>query len=163
MKRLIIFLGLVFFALGIKAQIELGTIVSLQSDTTIIYSFGLGAGNAGDTAVFIDDAIIGAFYNDGSDTIVVTSLLGVIETGSGSSTIDVQGYFNDTLLTTYADIINTSALTVTSTTTGDVTTTFTNDEIPPGMWIWCVIDATVGSRPSLLSLSMIGHKRNLSY
>lgn len=128
-------------------------------DTIPIFVFGLGSGVAADTAVFNDNAIAGAFYNAGSDTLKITSLMGVLAEGSGTETIAVQVSWHATFKSGSATNLNSSALTVNSITTGTSDTSFANDEIPPGVFVWCTLSGTsAGNKPSLLILTMSGYK-----
>lgn len=135
------------------------TDVRLLVDTIPIFVFGLGSGVAADTAVFNDNAIVGAFYNAGSDTLKITSLIGVLAEGSGTETIAVQVSWHATFKSGSATTLNSSALTVNSITTGTSDTSFAADEIPPGVFVWCTISGTsAGNRPSLLILTMSGYR-----
>jgi hypothetical protein len=133
--------------------------VVMLADTIPIFTFGLGGGLAADTAAFNDNAIAGSFFNAGSDTIHVTSLRGVLAEGSGTETVGVQVSWHATFKSGSATNLNTEALTITSTTTGDVDTSFANAVIPPGVFVWCTISATsAGNKPSLLILQLSGYK-----
>ena len=133
--------------------------VRLLADTIPIFVFGLGSGVAADTAVFNDNAIAGAFYNAGSDTLNITSLMGVLAEGSGTETIAVQVSWHATFKSGSATNLNSSALTINSITTGTSDTSFDNEKIPPGVFVWCTLSGTsAGNRPSLLILTMSGYK-----
>ena len=133
--------------------------VRLLADTIPIFVFGLGSGVAADTAVFKDNAIAGVFYNSGSDTLKITSLMGVLAEGSGTETIAVQVSWHATFKSGSATNLNSSALTVNSITTGTSDTSFANDKIPPGVFVWCTLSGTsAGNKPSLLILTMSGYR-----
>lgn len=133
--------------------------IKQASDTIPIFVFGLGSGVAADTAVFNDNAIAGSFYNAGSDTLKITSLMGVLAEGSGTETIAVQVSWHSTFKSGSATNLNSSALTVNSITTGTSDTSFANDKIPPGVFVWCTLSGTsAGNKPSLLILTMSGYK-----
>lgn len=135
-----------------------------STDTIPLFVFGLGSGVAADTAVFNDNAIAGAFFNAGSDTLMITSLRGVLAEGTGTETIGVQVSWHATFKSGSATNLNSSAYTVTSITTGDEDTSFANSTIPPNVWVWCTLSGTsAGNRPSLLILTMSGYKQNRSY
>ena len=143
---------------------QIGVIADLKADTIPIFVFGLGSGQTADTAVFNDNAIAGAFYNAGSDTLMITSLRGVLAEGTGTETIGVQVSWHATFKSGSATNLNASAYTVTSITTGDEDTSFAASTIPPGVWVWCTLSGTsAGNRPSLLILTMSGYKQNRSY
>ena len=133
--------------------------VRLLADTIPIFVFGLGSGVAADTAVFKDNAIAGVFYNSGSDTLKITSLMGVLAEGSGTETIAVQVSWHATFKSGSATNLNSSALTINSITTGTSDTSFANDKIPPGVFVWCTLSGTsAGNKPSLLILTMSGYR-----
>lgn len=143
---------------------QIGVIADLKADTIPIFVFGLGSGQTADTAVFNDNAIAGAFYNAGSDTLMVTSIRGVLAEGTGTETIGVQVSWHATFKSGSATNLNSSAYTVTSITTGDEDTSFAASTIPPNVWVWCTLSGTsAGNRPSLLILTMSGYKQNRSY
>jgi hypothetical protein len=144
--------------------IQIGVIANLKADTIPIFVFGLGSGQTADTASFNDGAIAGAFYNAGSDTLMITSLRGVLAEGTGTETIGVQVSWHATFKSGSATTLNASAYTVTSITTGDEDTSFAASTIPPNVWVWCTLSGTsAGNRPSLLILTMSGYKQNRSY
>lgn len=135
-----------------------------DSDTIPLFIFGAGSGQTADTAVFNDNAIAGAFYNAGSDTLHITSLRGVLAEGTGTETIGAQVSWHATFKSGSATNLNSSAVTITSITTGDDDTSFDNNDIPPGVWVWCTLSGTsAGNRPSMLILTMTGYKINRSY
>ena len=149
---------------------DLGTVVSYQADTTTIATFNFGGYNVADTVIFNDSTIIGSFKWEGSDTIVVTKLIGVLRDGLsplGDPTLGIQLYWNDTAFVELGDsytTINAAPLDIISTTVGTSDIAFANAEIPPNVWVWLRCPTvTLGRKPTYLSVSIIGHKRNLSY
>lgn len=133
--------------------------VRLLADTIPIFVFGLGSGRTADTALFNNGAIAGAFYNAGSDTLMITSLRGVLAEGTGTETIGVQVSWHATFKSGSATTLNASPYTVTSITTGDEDTSFAASTIPPNVWVWCTLSgASAGNRPSLLILTMSGYR-----
>jgi hypothetical protein len=139
---------------------SISSVAPVFTDTVAFYAFGLGSGLAKDTAVFVDNAIIGAYYNAGSDTLHVTSLMCVLAEGSGTETVGVQISWHATFKSGSATNLNASAYTVTSITTGNNDTSFANAIIPPGVWVWGTISATsTGNKPSLLSVTLSGYKK----
>jgi len=136
----------------------------LDSDTIPLFIFGAGSGFSADTALFNNNRLIGAFYNSGSDTLYVTELRGVLVEGTGTETIDVQVSWDVNMKDGTPTNLNTSALTITSMTTGTADTSFNNNGIPPGVWVWCTLSgASSGNKPTMLILTMTGYKRNRSY
>lgn len=138
--------------------VALNTLVSLRTDIKPLFVFGGGGGNAADTASFTTSTNYGAFFNKDSDTLVITSLKGVIQTGSGTSTIGVQVYWNDTLLVASATKLNASDYTVNSTTVGNEDTSFANSKIPPNVYVWMMSPTiSAGNKPKLLSVTLSGY------
>jgi hypothetical protein len=135
----------------------------MNADTVTLYTWNIGIGAAGDTAAFrtftTHSYTYGSFFNAGSDTLVITQLLGKVNSG-GSVAIQVSWHATDE--SGSATNLNTSAFTVTSSTTGNSDTAFDNAEIPPGVWVW-LTTPTVTTQPRKLRVSLIGYKRNLSY
>ena len=128
-------------------------------DTCTIATFSAGAGFAIDTTAFTDSTIYGSFYNAGNDTLIITSIIGVVK--NTGKTIGVQAYYNSSF-NTGGNAIATSTLTVTSNTTGNSTSTFTNQKIPPGNWVWMKSPTvTAGQKPTYLSVSLIGYKKRI--
>lgn len=129
------------------------------ADTIPIVTFGLGSAQTGDTAVFVDNALAGAFYNEGSDTLVITQLMGVLASGTGTETVAVQVSWNDTLQAVVPTNLNASALAITSMTVGTSDVSFANSKIPPNKWVWCKISGvSAGNRPSFLNITLSGYK-----
>lgn len=134
-----------------------------DSDTGPLFIFGLGSGHISDTALFNNGRIAGAFYNSGSDTLYVTELRGVLVEGTGTETIAVQVSWDVNMKDETPTNLNTAALTVTSMTTGTSDTTFDNNGIPPDTWVWCTLSgASANNKPTMLSLTMTGYRRNRS-
>lgn len=146
------------------AGIQIGVIANLKADTIPIFVFGLGSGHSADTALFNNGRLAGAFYNSGSDTLYVTELRGVLVAGTGTETIDVQVAWDANLLDATPTSLNTTDLTITSETSGTTDTSFDNNGIPPGNWVWCVLDgASKDNKPTAMILTMTGYRRNRSY
>ena len=79
--------------------------------------------------------------------------------GTGTETIGVQVAWSDTLNAVVPTKLNTTDLTVTSMTVGTSDTSFDNDEIESGNWVWCKLSGTSeGNRSSMLILTMSGYK-----
>jgi len=156
---------------GVDASIEASMGDNLEdiirvfdSDTIPLFIFGAGSGFSADTALFNNNRLIGAFYNSGADTLYVTELRGVLVEGTGTETIDVQVSWDVNMKDATPTNLNTAALTVTSMTTGTADTSFDNNGIPPGVWVWGTLSgASSGNKPTMLILTMTGYKRNRSY
>jgi len=109
--------------------------------------------------LFNDNAKAGSWKNLSTDTLVVTNLWGVIETGSGTSTIAVQVSWSDTLNAVVPTNLNSSAYTVTSTTVGNSDTSFANTKIPPNAIVKGVISGvSAGNRPKYLQFQITGYR-----
>jgi hypothetical protein len=144
--------------------IALEKIVTLQGDTVPLFVFLFGGGLIADTAVFNDNAIAGCFFNKGSDTLIITELRGVLAEGTGTETVSVQISWHATFKSGSATDLNGSALAITSTTTGTVDASFAANTIPPNVFVWCKISGvSAGNRPSFLSVTLSGHKKNRAY
>ena len=122
------------------------------SDTIVLGSFSK------DTTRTTD--FYGSFYNDGSDTLVVTSMTAVLQGTSPSVAVDVQ--WHATFNSGSAVHLNTTPPTITSTTTGDSDTTFDNAQIPPGVWVW-METPTVTTPATYISVSLSGYRLNRAY
>jgi len=129
---------------------------TLQRDTIALASFGAGGGQSGDTTSFSTSTIYGSFYNDGSDTLVITSIRAVLQ-GSSPSLVPTV-YYNDSInVTAGATKLVNSPSALTNTAVG-VSSTPDNKKIPPGVWVW-VKTETVTTKPTYFSLTLIGYKK----
>jgi hypothetical protein len=127
-----------------------------QIDTMPMFVFGAGSGASGDTLAFSTSAIYGSFYNDFSDTIVLTSFrIGLQGT---SPSINATIYFNDSLaVTAGATKIVNAGTTATNIYSGTNVTSLDNTKIPPGNWIW-IQTGTVTTKPTYFALTLFGYK-----
>lgn len=170
MKKNLIVLILLISTIGIygqntfKYEIRSPAVKAGTSDTIPQFVFGIGSGATADTACFNNNRLAGAFYHGGRDTIYITEIRGSLKEGTGTETIDVQISWDANLLDGTPTNLNTSALTITSLTSGTVDTSFDNNGIAPGNWIWCVLSgASKDNKPTALILTMTGYRRNRSY
>lgn len=128
-------------------------------DTISLVTFGIGAGFASDTACFNNGALAGSFYNGGSDTLVIKKLVAILKEGTGTETIDVQIAWHTTFLSASATLLNSSALTVNSLTTGTEDIAFANAKIPPNVFVWCTLSgASKDNKPTYLNVTLSGNK-----
>lgn len=135
------------------------TVYPELADTIPIVTFGLGAGLAVDTACFNNGVIAGSFYNEGSDTLKITQLMGILKEGTGTETIGVQVSWHATFLSGSATNLNSSALTVNSLTTGTEDTSFANSKIPPNVFVWCILSgASKDNKPTYMNVTLSGYK-----
>lgn len=129
------------------------------TDTIPLVTFGAGAGLTSDTALFNNGVLIGSFYNEGSDTLNITQLVGILKEGTGTETIAVQISWHATFLSGSATNLNAAALTVNSLTTGTVDTSFANAKIPPNVFVWGILSgASASNKPTFLSVTLSGYK-----
>ncbi len=140
---------------------SLNVAYNLDSEIIPLFIFGAGGGLTSDTALFNNNVIAGVFYNSGVDTLVVTEIRGVMAEGTGTETINVQVSWHATFKSESATNLNSAAFTITSITTGTADTSFNGNNIPPGVFVWCTLSgASKDNKPTLLSLTMSGYKRN---
>lgn len=140
-------------------QIVLSSIAPLLVDTIPLATFGAGAGLIADTALFNNGVLIGSFYNEGSDTLVITQLMGVMKEGTGTETISVQFSWHATFLSGSATSLNAAALAITSLTTGTSDVSFANSKIPPNVFVWGILSgASKDNKPTFLSVTLSGYK-----
>jgi len=131
----------------------------LQFDTVPLAVFGAGSGAAGDTAAFSTSAVYGSFYNAGSDTLIITQMrAGVLGT---SPNITTEVYWNDSLnITAGATILVTGGTSVTGTIGATNVTSFTNNKIPPNVWVF-VRTSAVATKPTYFTLTLLGYKKRI--
>jgi hypothetical protein len=131
----------------------------LQFDTVPLAVFGAGSGAAGDTAAFSTSAVYGSFYNAGSDTLIITQMrAGVLGT---SPSITTEVYWNDSLnITAGATILVSGGTSVTGTIGATNVTSFTNNKIPPNVWVF-VRTSAVETKPTYFTLTLLGYKKRI--
>ena len=129
----------------------------LQFDTIPLAAFGAGSGAAGDTAAFSTSAVYGSFYNAGNDTLIITQMrAGVLGT---SPSITTEVYWNDSLnITAGATILVTGGTSVTGTIGATDVTSFTNNKIPPNVWVF-VRTSAVATKPTYFTLTLLGYRK----
>lgn len=142
------------------------TIYTRQQDTITLASFPAGARFEADTALFSTTTIYGSFYNDGSDTLVITKVKAVMNGGT-SDTLGYNIYYNDTI-NVVGSTFFIATEPVTSTTTGDQANADNYIggsppvKIPPGNWVWLKTPTVVaGRKPYYFSVSIIGYKKRV--
>jgi len=132
----------------------------LQFDTVPLAVFGAGSGAAGDTAAFTTSAVYGSFYNAGSDTLIITQMrAGVLGT---SPNITTEVYWNDSLnvIGGGATLLVTGGTSVTGTIGATNVTSFTNNKIPPNVWVF-VRTSAVATKPTYFTLTLLGYKKRI--
>jgi hypothetical protein len=142
-----------------SGALDISDITPLLADTIPLVTFGAGSGLIADTALMNNNVLIGCFYNDGSDTLKITKLSGILKEGTGTETISVQISWHATMLSGSATSLNAAALAITSMTTGTVDTSFANSKIPPGVFVWGILSAaSANNKPTFLSITLSGYK-----
>lgn len=149
----------------VGGQIRDSLIVAKNEDSNVgpLFVFGTGSGHIADTALFNNGRIAGSFYNSGQDTLYVTEVRGVLVEGAGTETITVNISWDVNMMDATPTNMFGTGFTVTSMTTGSVSTSFSNNMILPGQWVWCTLSgASPNNKPTMLILTMTGYKRNRS-
>jgi len=134
-------------------------ITTLEFDTVPLAVFGAGSGAAGDTLAFSTSAVYGSFYNAGNDTLIITQMrAGVLGT---SPSITTEVYWNDSLnITAGATILVSGGTSVTGTIGATNVTSFTNNKIPPNVWVF-VRTSAVATKPTYFTLTLLGYKKRI--
>mgnify|MGYP007112120343 FL=1 len=127
-----------------------------------IFVFGGGGGNAGDTTSFTTSTIYGAFFNEGKDTLAVTSLR-VIMLGDATDTLSVDILWDVNLNDGTPTELNSDPFPVNSLTTGDEDTSFAAYKIPPDNWVWCKTPGVVSGRKPTYFIAQINGYRIKAY
>jgi hypothetical protein len=103
--------------------------------------------------------VYGSFYNAGSDTLIITQMrAGVLGT---SPNITTEVYWNDSLnITAGATILVSGGTSVTGTIGETNVTSFTNNKIPPNVWVF-VRTSAVATKPTYFTLTLLGYKKRI--
>ena len=140
-------------------SVALGDVAPLLEDTGTICAFIGGAGNDGDTAKFTTDAIYGSFLWEGPDTLVITKINGVMQQAGTSPDLYVDIQWHATLNSPLSTHLLDADLHVTSTSIGDPRTSFSENDIPPGVRVW-METPTINTKPTYLEVTLIGYRKN---
>ena len=127
-------------------------------DTIPLAAFGAGSGAAGDTLAFSTSAVYGSFYNAGNDTLIITQMrAGVLGT---SPSITTEVYWNDSLnvIGGGSTLLVTGGTSVTGTIGATNVTSFTNNKIPPNVWVF-VRTSAVATKPTYFTLTLLGYRK----
>ena len=128
-----------------------------RKDTVSLWAFQVGTQLDADTLLFTDSSYYSSIFNEGVDTLVITSMRGVLGHGIGTDTLVALFFMGDTLGDADA-VIDTMALN--SITTGNNNVAFTNTKIPPHYWAWCKSLAPTAVRiPTYLSVGVFGYRK----
>jgi hypothetical protein len=104
--------------------------------------------------------VYGSFYNAGSDTLIITQMrAGVLGT---SPSITTEVYWNDSLnvIGGGATLLVTGGTSVTGTIGATNVTSFTNNKIPPNVWVF-VRTSAVATKPTYFTLTLLGYKKRI--
>ena len=112
-------------------------VLRLLSDTATFFAWTIG-GEAGDTALFTTNDVIAAVKWNGSHTLNMTKVTGVM--GSGSKDIDIAVLADVNYKDGTPTEMLSADLSITSSTTGDEATSFTDATLAPGEWLWIRVD-----------------------
>lgn len=132
-----------------------GNTITIPFDTITIATFGGGSGATRDTSIFSTSAIYGSFYHDGNDTLIITEM----QIGLQGTTPSVVAtvIYNDSLNVTGTPLV-TAGTTATNTAGGTNVTSFNNNKIPPGNWVWAKT-TTVTTKPTYMSITIVGYRK----
>jgi hypothetical protein len=153
---------------------ELSDLAVMLADVKTFFVFAVGGGNAVDTLAITDSTILGSFYNGGAKTIVVDTLRAIMKHGEGLDTLAFNIAWTKNFEDSYDDPIAKLSSTQfncgrtagspavnTNRITGNFFTTFTEDEIPPGVTVygWLPYHPADGlkRKPRYFEVSLIGH------
>lgn len=135
---------------------ELGDVVTLLADVQHLYSGSWGGGNTTDTIGFSTGDIIFSTRIGGDHDIIIDSVF-VVLVGS-SPDIDVNLYFDDNYDDATPTTVLTTDLTVTSTTTGNSSVSFSNATVPSGKYLWMTVNEAT-TQPTKAQIDIYGHKQ----
>ena len=138
--------------------VVLSGIVQMLSDTMLIASYTIGAGNAGDTVLFSTGDVIAALKWDGSHNLVITKITGVL--GAGSQDIDIALLHDVNFKDATPMAVLSADMTITSSTTGDDITSFASATIAPLQWLWIRVDQAT-AQPTQCIINIYGYLTEL--
>ena len=138
-----------------SAKVDLDTMVYVLTDTIPLYGAVVGVGNAADDAAFVVDNKIWSQYIDGSHNIVITKVIAVAQ--GTSPDVDIALLYASDYSSASPTAVLSADLTVTSTTTGNSTTSFANATIAPGNWLYIRVDEAT-TAPTQLVVSIFGYR-----
>lgn len=135
---------------SLDANLELWLI----RDTIVLAAFG-------GIDTFSTSIIYGSFYNNGSDSLLVTEMAVSCLGTTVSFTVDIE--WHATLNSGSATGLNDTPPTITDESGAIVSdTSFDNAVIPPGVQVW-LKTPTVGTAPTYLFVTLLGKRQNASY
>lgn len=139
--------------------VDIGEYGISLSDTIPLFFFDVGNGLTSGINAFEDGMIIWSFYNSSPYTYHITSLMGILAAGNGSETISAQISWHATFKSGSATNLNTSPFVINSLSTGTEDTSFNNNDIPPGVFVWCTLSGvSTNNEPSYLGVTITGYR-----
>jgi hypothetical protein len=134
---------------------ELNTVVPMLADTVLYFAPVIGVGNAGDTLGFTLNNVIWGAKWEGSHSLVITKVTGVVY--GTTPDIDVALLYDANFRDGTPVEVFSSDLTITSTTTGDnATINASNDTIASGTWLWLRVDQAT-AKPTQCIINIYGY------
>jgi hypothetical protein len=143
---------------------NLQDLTDIKSDSSILITFGAGAGLTADTALFQNNVLIGAFYNTTTDTLVVTKMVSVMYSGTGTETIAVQISWDANFIDGTPTNLGGSAFVIAGAEAleggaGEIDDTFSNTKIPPNNWVWGRLSgASKDNKPTFLNVTLVAYR-----
>lgn len=130
------------------------TFVQTLSDTFPYFAPIIGYGNATDTALFsLNDVIWGVKW-ESSHSFVITKVTAVVY--GTSPDIDIALLHDVNFRDATPTAVLSADLTVTSTTTGNETTSFSSATIASGQWLWIRVDQQT-AQPTQCIINIYGY------
>ena len=136
--------------------VDFDTIFHALDDTSLIASYVIGLGNAGDTIAFSLGDNIAAMKWDGSHNLVLTQVTGVVDAGD----IDIALWHDANYLDGTPTEVLSGDLTITSTTAGDDATGFASATIAPNVWLWITVEQQT-TQPTQCIVNLYGYLTEL--
>ena len=138
--------------------------VTHNADVRVLYTLNIGWGNTSEDSIyFINGYFYDGSYNSGGTAQTITELACAVAVGdelSGSTTIQVDLDWDVNMNDGTPTQLNNTPVAVTSTTTGDIDTSFDNAGIPVDSWVWWRVTTTEGRFPSKLVCTASGYVAN---
>lgn len=126
----------------------------IYDDERLIFAPTIGVGNAGDTIAFsYGDVIWGVKWN-GDYTLVISKVSGVVY--GTTPDIDIALLHDANFRDATPTAVLSADLTITSTTTGSESTSFSSATIVPGQWLYIRIDQCT-AQPTQAIINIYGH------
>ena len=134
-------------------------LTSGSSDIKTMYAASIGRGLTGDSAQFQTGATYQRIWYAGPDSIQIDTCRAVADDNDSSVDMDYNIIFQEQRISGSWTNVWSTPITISGAdaiTTGEITTTFTIDKIPPYSWIEIIFEETTVKATSL-SINVIGH------